>query len=150
MKSDIRDGSHSFNSLLFSYQSLKINFWHSEASVSQHSIKLKKLPWLCTQCIASNWIFCTGGHDSLVMKTTRSHQKSSYSFSLGIGVVTKDPYDHLYKISNWKQCIVGRSQHSLWSKMAYSKASIRFSECNKYICILWTYCLHLCLSDWDH
>ncbi len=28
--------------------------------------------------------------------------------------ITKDPHDHLYKLSNWKQCIVGRSQYLLW------------------------------------
>ena len=41
-----------------------------------------------------------------------SCQKSSQSGILSF--VTNDPHDHLYKISNWMQCIMGRPKCLLW------------------------------------
>ncbi len=52
---------------------------------------------------------------SLEMKHTLGIRRH-LNLSFQVGSAAKDPHDHLYNKSHWKQCIVGRSQYLIWDR----------------------------------
>ena len=71
------------------------------------------------QYIASNGIFCTGGHmGRLVMKhTLNKRPHPNLAFRHVSSLITS--HDLLYKISYWKKCIVGSASYLLFN-VAYT------------------------------
>ena len=46
--------------------------------------------------------------------TDKTYRNFKIGTSFKVSFITDNPHDNLYKISHWKQCIMGRPQYLLW------------------------------------